>query len=175
MSWLAGSNPSKKLRYIIKVYLYRAVLKRQSRCFKWLPLETTGDTGMIWRQGRLLDFFGLPGVCKVPSDDRDGHRWDWSEVEIARVAMWSVHSTVDIHCRLLSERHHNHPQDHPHNNPHDPPPHQETAGELVQTELEDLDLGLKNISGNPYIWSSDYSIEIGRSFKDCIYFARYLV
>ena len=56
---------------------------------------------------------------------------------------------MDIHCRLLSERHPNHPQDHPHNNPHDPPPHQETAGELVQTELEDLDLGLKNISGNP--------------------------
>ena len=58
---------------------------------------------------------------------------------------------MDIHCRLLSERHPNHPQDHPHNNPHDPPPHQETAGELVQTELEDLDLGLKNISGNPYL------------------------
>ena len=58
---------------------------------------------------------------------------------------------MDIHCRLLSERHPNHPQDHPHNNPHDPPPHQETAGELVQTELEDLDLGLKNISGNPFL------------------------
>ena len=47
VSWLAGSNPSKRLRYNIKVYLYRAVLKRQSRCFKWLPLETTGDSSKI--------------------------------------------------------------------------------------------------------------------------------
>jgi len=43
VGWLAGSNPSKKLKYNIKVYLYRAVLKRQSLCFKWLPLETTGS------------------------------------------------------------------------------------------------------------------------------------